>query len=68
MSVVGFVITFAMIVGITLIFSYSKFHEALKDLKDEFQTQKQQTALSIDEVKRKLNEYDMMLKKVRFFR
>lgn len=58
MTVFGFIITFAMICGITLLFSYSKFHEALKDLKSEFQSQQHKNELSLSEVKRKLDEFD----------
>lgn len=62
-TLVGFLITVAMIVGITLVFSYSKFHDALKDLKNEFQSQKEQNQVSISEVKRKLDQYDALFKK-----
>lgn len=63
MTILGFVITFAMIIGVTLVFSYLKFHEALKDLKDEFQSQKEQNQISLDEIRRKLNHYDSIFKK-----
>lgn len=63
MTVIGFVVTFVLIIGLTLIFSYSKFHEALKDLKQEFQSQKEQNQLSINEVKQKLSQYDALFKK-----
>lgn len=63
MTILGFMITFVLIVGITLIFSYSKFHEALKDLKDEFQSQKEHNQLSLSEVRRRLNQYDSLYKK-----
>lgn len=63
MTIIGFVVTFVLIFGLTLVFSYSKFHEALKDLKEEFQSQKEQSQLSINEVKQKLSQYDALLKK-----
>lgn len=63
MTIIGFFLTFVVIIGLTLIFSYSKFHEALKDLKQEFQSQKQQNQLSISEVKLKLSQYDALFKK-----
>ncbi len=63
MTIVGFVVTFVLIIGLTLIFSYTRFHEALKDLKDEFQSQKIQNQNSMDEVKKKLVQYDSLFKK-----
>jgi len=63
MTVIGFIIAFAMIVGITFLLSYSKFNEALTELKNEFQSQRELTKLSLTEIKRKLNEYDELYKK-----
>ena len=64
MILVGFVITFGLIAGLILMFSYSKFNNALNTLKTEFQSQKELSQQSINEVKRQLNEYDSMFKKV----
>jgi len=64
MILVGFVITFGLIAGVILMFSYSKFNNALNTLKTEFQSQKELSQQSINEVKRQLNEYDSMFKKL----
>ena len=64
MIVVGFIITFGLLVGIVLIFSYSKFHDLINDLKSELQSQNDQNQKSIDDLRRQLNEYDILFKQV----
>ena len=63
-TILGFIVTFFLILGITLLFSYSKFNEALKDLKDEFKSHKEQNQQNIDEFKQKLEHYDALFKQV----
>lgn len=62
LTIFGFIVTFFLILAITLAFSYSRFHEALKDLKDEFKSQKEQNQHDIDNFKQKLRHYDALFK------
>jgi cell division protein FtsL len=66
MILIGFVITFVLMIGIVLVFSYSKFHDVLIDLKSEFNTQNEQNQKNIDNIKQKIKEYDNIFKKVSF--
>lgn len=66
MILIGFVITFVLMIGIVLVFSYSKFHDVLIDLKSEFNTQNEQNQKNIDNIKQQIKEYDNIFKKVSF--
>jgi len=58
----GSLITFMMIVGVVLVFSYSKFNEALTDLKQEFESHKEQNLMTFTQVKQQLKKYDAIFK------
>ena len=64
MTIGGSLITFMMIVGIVLVFSYSKFNEALTDLKQEFESHKEQNLMTFTQVKQQLKKYDAIFKNV----
>ena len=66
MILIGFVITFVLMIGIVLVFSYSKFHDVLIDLKSEFNNQNEQNQKNIDNIKQQIKEYDNIFKKVSF--
>jgi hypothetical protein len=64
MLIIGLVITFGFLIGIILVFSYSKFHELLKDLKKEVETKNELNQKNINDLKRQINEYDDLFKQV----
>ena len=64
MILIGFVITFVLMIGIVLVFSYSKFHDVLIDLKSEFNNQNEQNKKNIDNIKQQIKEYDNIFKKL----
>lgn len=67
MILIGFVITFVLLIGIILVFSYTKFHDVLIDLKSELNSQNEQNQKSIDKIKQQMKEYDTLFKKVCLF-
>lgn len=64
MILIGFVITFVLLIGIILVFSYTKFHDVLIDLKSELNSQNEQNQKSIDKIKQQMKEYDTLFKKL----
>ena len=67
MIVIGFIITFGILTGTILLFSYSKFNETITDLKKEIKTQNEQSVKQLDDLKRQVNEYDSMFKRVMLY-
>ena len=64
MLVIGLVITFGFLIAIILLFSYSKFHELLNDLKKEVDIKNEQNQKNINDLKRQIVEYDQIFKQV----
>ena len=64
MLVVGLLITFGFLIGIILLFSYSKFHEILNDLKKEVDNKNKQNQNDLNDLKRQIVEYDQLFKQV----
>lgn len=64
MILIGFVITFILLIGIILVFSYTKFHDVLIDLKSELNSQNEQNQKSLERIKLQMKEYDNLFKKV----
>ena len=64
MLIVGLLITFGFLIGIILLFSYSKFHELLNDLKKEVDTKNEQNQKNLNDLKRQIIEYDQIFKQV----
>jgi hypothetical protein len=64
MILIGLVITFALLVGVILIFSYTKFHEIVNDLKRDVQIKNEESQKSINSLKQQLSEYDALFKQV----
>lgn len=67
MILVGCFLTLLILVGIILLFSYSKFHELLSDLKREVDTQNAHNRKSIEDLTKQMDQYDLMLKQVQQF-
>jgi len=64
MILVGCFLTLLILVGIILLFSYSKFHELLSDLKREVDTQNAHNRKSIEDLTKQMDQYDLMLKQL----
>lgn len=64
MILIGLVITFGLFVGIILIFSYGKFHDIVNELKRDVQIKNEENQKNINNLKQKLNEYDVLFKQV----
>jgi len=64
MILIGFVITFILLIGIILVFSYTKFHDVLIDLKSELNSQNEQNQKSLERIKLQMKEYDNLFKKL----
>ena len=64
MILIGLVITFSLFVGIILIFSYGKFHDIVNELKRDVQIKNEENQKNINNLKQKLNEYDVLFKQV----
>lgn len=61
---IGVLITISILFALSMIFSYSKFQNLLKDLKHQINLQNTNTQSDINSFKIKMNEYDSFLKKV----
>ena len=66
MIVFGFLISVCLLIGITLLFSYSKFQNVLNDLKKEVNVQNTNTQVNFKDLKFKMDQHENMLKKVIF--
>ena len=64
MLVIGLLVTFGFLIGIILLFSYSKFHELLNDLKKEVDNKSKQNQNDLNDLKRQIVEYDQLFKQV----
>ena len=67
MLVIGLLITSGFLIGIILLFSYSKFHELLNDLKKEVDNKSKQNQNDLNDLKRQIVEYDQLFKQVNHF-
>jgi hypothetical protein len=63
--IIGLLITFGFLIGIILLFSYSKFHELLNDLKKEVDNKSKQNQNDLNDLKRQISEYDLLFKQVK---
>ncbi|CAF0727899.1 unnamed protein product [Brachionus calyciflorus] len=62
---IGFLISVCLLIGITMLLSYSKFQNLLNDLKKEVNVQKENTQENLNSFKLKLDEYDSLLKDIK---
>lgn len=67
MILVGLIVTFSLLVGIILVFSYGKFHDIVNELKREVQIKNEENQKNINSLKQQLNEYDLLLKQFKLF-
>ena len=65
MLIIVLLITFGFLIGIILLFSYSKFHELLNDLKKEVDNKSKQNQNDLNDLKRQISEYDLLFKQVK---
>lgn len=61
---IGIFVTLSVLFAFSMIFSYSKFQNLLKDINHQINLQNSNTQNDIDSFKNKMNEYDSLLKKV----
>jgi F0F1-type ATP synthase membrane subunit b/b' len=64
MILIGLLITFGLLVGVIFLFSYGKFHDIVNELKRDVQFKNEANQKNINDLKQKLNEYDVLLKQV----
>lgn len=66
MILIGCFVTLFILITVVLLFSYTKFHEILNDLKKEVEINNMENRKSIDDLKEHIDQYDFMFKQVRF--
>jgi hypothetical protein len=67
MLVIGLLITFGFLIAIILLFSYSKFHELLNDLKSDVDQKNEQNQKNLHDLKERIVEYDQIFKQFNQF-